>query len=244
MDCKKVSQNIIQGTRDYFKRNNFKKAVIGLSGGIDSSLALVLVTKALGHKNVIGLLLPNIGLSSMENYKHAKQIADYVKVHHITVPINNFIRPFSHLLWKESLFARMNVNARMRAVILYHFANSHNSLVIGTSNKTEMMLGYFTKYGDGAVDIEVIGDLWKTEVFELARYLDIPQEIITKPPTAELYHGHTDEGEIGAPYAEIDKILQQMLQGKKPKGKIAEKIGKLVESNMHKSLPIPTIKIH
>lgn len=100
--------------------------------------------------------------------------------------------------------------ARVRMILLYALANEQEALVLGTGNKTEILTGFFTKHGDGAVDIEVIGECWKTEVFQMATTLDLPRQIATKPPTAELFHGHTDEEELGLSYAELDAILQRM----------------------------------
>ena len=136
----------------------------------------------------------------------------------------------------------MNSASRMRAVLLYNYANTHNALVIGTSNKTEILLGYFTKYGDGAVDIEVIGELFKTDERELARSIGIPEKFITKIPTAELYHGQTDEEELGMAYDELDKILKLYIGGKSiddisDKGfdkKIVKSVIDRVKSNEHK----------
>ena len=144
--------------------------------------------------------------------------------------INDFKKNFDKLEWKQNKIAKMNTASRIRAVILYNYANAHNALVIGTSNKTELKLGYFTKYGDGACDIEVIGDLFKTEVIELSKFLKIPEKIINKVPTAELYHGQTDEAELGASYEEIDKILKN----NKSDSNLSKKIKKRIKDNEHK----------
>ena len=240
----KTYSNLVKGIRQYFKQNSFKKAVIGLSGGIDSTLAAYLVAKAIGSQNLYGIMMPEIGITSKESTDYAKKLAELAGINYLIIPINNFLAPYKrNLKWKESKIAVINTKARTRANILYNYANTHNALVIGTSNKSEMMLGYFTKYGDGACDLEAIGSLYKTEVYKLSRYLKLPKEIIERAPTAELFHGHTDEKELGAPYSEIDKILKQAEAGKKPKGKLAEEILKRIKANEHKTKAVPIIKV-
>ena len=235
---KRTYDRLIKGIRDYFRRNNIKKAVIGLSGGIDSALSLKLVADAIGNKNITALIMPEKGLTKLENVKDAVNLCKELKVSYKIVPINNFLNEFKKIKeWKQNKNALINTKARIRAVLLYNYANTHNAIVIGTSNKTEIALGYFTKYGDGAVDIEVIGDLYKTEVWELAKYLKLPKNIINKTPSAELYHGHTDEEEIGEKYQDIDL----MLKGKKKK---SNKIIELIKKNKHKTEKIPVIKAH
>ena len=250
MDNEKLKQmhnNLVSGLGGYFNKHNAKKAVIGLSGGIDSSLSARLVADAIGKENVYGLIMPLKGLSSEENIKDAIEFCTLNGINYSLVFINDFIKEFKKLNWNQNKVAEMNTASRIRAVILYNYANTHNALVIGTSNKTEIMLGYFTKYGDGAVDIEVIGDLFKTEEKELAKFLKLPEKIITKTPTAELYHGQTDEEELGATYEEIDKILKLYVDGNSKlniieKGFEEEKVEKIfsrIEANKHK-LEVPT----
>ena len=234
-----IYRRIIQEIRKYFQKSGIKKAVIGLSGGIDSSLSAKLVADAIGKENVHGIMMPVKGISSDENIKDSADLCRLIGISHSIVYINEFIKGFEKLEW-QSKIAKMNTSSRIRAVILYHYANTHNALVIGTSNKTEIMLGYFTKYGDGAVDIEVIGDLFKTDELELARYLKIPEKIINKTPTAELYHGQTDEDELGATYEEIDEILKKICNKQPlPKSELTNKIMKRIKDNEHKrNVPI------
>jgi len=242
MDNETLYKKLIIGIRDYFTKSNFKKAVIGLSGGIDSSVSAKLVADALGKENVHGLIMPRKGLSSEENINDAKELCKLIGINYSLVYINDFIDNFEKLKWMQPEITQMNTASRIRAVILYNYANTHKSLVIGTSNKTEILLGYFTKYGDGAVDIEVIGELFKTEEKELAKFLKIPDKIINKVPTAELYHGQTDEEELGATYEEIDKILKLYVNGAselkiKEEGiaeEVVESVIGRVKSNEHK----------
>jgi len=229
----KTYKKLIKGIKSYFKKNNFKKAVIGLSGGIDSALSLKLVSDAIGNKNITALLLPESGLTKKQNVEDSINLCKLLKVNYKIIKINKFLKPFSKL--KQNKLASMNTRARIRAVILYNYANSNNALVIGTSNKTEMILGYFTKYGDGAVDVEVIGSLYKTEVYKLSKYLNLSENFITKAPSAELKQGHTDEDEIGYNYDQIDL----MLKGKKP---MSKKIKDRIKKNKHKTTKVPIIK--
>ncbi|MBW2980360.1 NAD+ synthase [Candidatus Woesearchaeota archaeon] len=239
---KKAYANITEGIRRYFKENNFKRAVIGLSGGIDSSLSAKLVADAIGKENLYGILMPDKGVTSKTSVEHAKLVAESLGIKYSIHPINSFLKPFKKLSWKENHIAIINTKSRIRANILFNYANTHDALVIGTSNKSELLLGYFTKYGDGAIDIEVIGSLWKSEVFEMAKSLGLPDEIINKEPTAELFHGHTDEKELGAKYESIDKILKKLIKGKKPSTKLEKNIARRMKANEHKRKAIPVIK--
>ena len=208
MNNEAVYKKLINGIKDYFNKNNIKKAVVGLSGGIDSSLSAKLVADAIGKENVYGLMMPLKGLSSEEHINDAVDLCKLIGIKYSIIDIKHYLVEFEKVEWKQNRIAEMNTASRIRAVILYNYANTHSALVIGTSNKTEILLGYFTKYGDGAVDIEVIGELFKTEERELAKFLEIPEKIINKTPTAELYHGQTDEEELGISYDDLDKILK------------------------------------
>ena len=251
MDNQAVYKKLIDGIRDYFTKNNAKKAVVGLSGGIDSSLCAKLVADAIGKENVHGLIMPVMGVSSQENIADAVELCKLIGMSYSVVHINRFLEGFEDLEWGQSRIAKMNSASRIRAVLLYNYSNTHNALVIGTSNKTEILLGYFTKYGDGAVDIEVIGELFKTDERELARFIGIPEKIITKTPTAELYHGQTDEGELGVSYDELDKILKLHADGKNSKEiansgfdkKIVDSVLSRVKSNEHKRNMPAVVKI-
>ena len=192
--------------------------------------------------------MPLKGLSSEENIKDAVEFCTLNSINYSLIFINDFIKEFEKLDWKQSKIAEMNIASRIRAVVLYNYANTHNALVIGTSNKTEILLGYFTKYGDGAVDIEVIGELFKTEVKKVAGFLKISEKIINKVPTAELYHGQTDEEELGISYEELDKILKLYEEDNSmlniiEKGFEKEKVDNIfqrIEANKHKR-DMPTV---
>lgn len=248
----KIYENLITKLREYFQKHNFRTGIIGLSGGIDSSVTLKLAVDALGAENVIGVIMPEIGLTKQENIDHAKELAKYLGVTTYYQPINAFIIDFKIVSWKPSELAQMNTRARIRAVLLYSLANTLNSLVLGTSNKSEIMLGYGTKYGDLAADIEVIGDLYKTEVYELARYLKFSDVLINKTPSAELKPNHTDEEDLGATYEELDNVLKKFEQGSSVEELIdrgmnpviIHRTARLMAVNKHKRAMPPTINVH
>lgn len=244
-----IYKMLTSGVRDYFSKYHFKRAVLGVSGGVDSSLTLKIAVDALGPENVTGLILPELGLTKDENITHAKILCQFLKVQQYYQPINNLLTDFVITPWKPNALATMNIKARLRAVLLYSFANTERALVLGTSNKSEILLGYGTKYGDLAADIEVIGDFYKTEVIALADYIGLPPEIVHKTPSAELSLGQTDESEIGAPYKDLDQILLKADLG--PEGCIAhglptalvQMVFRRIEENKHKTELPPVIKV-
>jgi NAD+ synthase len=202
--------NLLNGLKEFFKKINKTKAVLGLSGGIDSAVCLALSVKALGNENITTIFMPDINLTSDESRINAINLAKQFNVKLIEIPINNIENSFkTH--WKRNEIAEMNLKARIRMLILYDYANSNHALVIGTSNKSEIYLGYGTKYGDGASDIMPIGDLYKTEVYKLANLLNLPKEIINRKPSAELKKDQTDEEELGIKYELADKIIEALL---------------------------------
>lgn len=237
-----IYTKIISEIQKFLKTTNLERVVIGVSGGIDSALCLKLLVDALGAPKVTALIMPEKGVTSDENTKHAKTLCEFLKVEHYTIPINKFLMEMIVLPWKLSELAEMNAKARVRMMILYCYANTKNALVIGTSNKTELMLGYGTKYGDMGVDIDIIGDLLKEDVYKLSEHLGLPTEFLEKKPSAELYKGQTDEDELGMSYKEMDSVLRQIergvskedIIGKGISPNVVHKIFRLMELNKHK----------
>lgn len=193
-------------------------AVIGLSGGIDSALTAYLTVEALGADKVLGLLLPEKGISSKQDIDDATEVAKILGIEHKIIDISEVLCSFTSSIPdydKNNLLSNGNLKARTRMCILYYHANLMCRMVVGTGNKTELLLGYFTKYGDGGVDIEPIGGLYKTQVRSLSRFMGVPSGIIEKTPTAGLWQGQTDEKELGVTYEVADKILTMLVDEKK-----------------------------
>ena len=198
--------------RNKVEISNSKGVVIGLSGGIDSCVVAALAVKALGRANVIGYILPSSTTSDQDLYD-ANLIKDELDIETHLLAIGDLHEHFletcarDYLPTEHSELASANLKPRIRMAILYYYATIHQCLVIGTGNKTELSIGYFTKYGDGGVDLLPIGDLYKQDVKEVAKVLQIPQSIIDKDPTAGLFLGQTDEEEIGMSYKILDRLL-------------------------------------
>lgn len=183
-----------------------KRAVIGLSGGLDSALSAYLSAEALGAENVLAVRMP-YRTSSEDSMSDAQKVIDALGLPNLTVPITEMADPMFERFPQMSSGRKGNVMARLRMIILYDQSVEWGGLVMGTSNKTEFLLGYTTIYGDSGVALQPIADLYKTQVRQLARAFDIPGSIIDKPPSADLWAGQTDEGELGFTYADVDQVL-------------------------------------
>jgi NAD+ synthase len=187
-------------------RTGYLRAVVNLSGGIDSAVSCVLAAQALGSENVLALRLP-YKTSSPDSLEHAQLLIDQLKIPSKTIEITDMVDPLIGTHPDMSKNRQGNIMARMRMIISYDQSEDFHGLVIGTGNKTEILLGYSTIFGDSACAINPIGDLYKTQVRQLARALDIPKVIIDKPPSADLWVGQTDEGELGFTYEKVDQLL-------------------------------------
>lgn len=191
---------------DEIAKVGLKRAVIGLSGGIDSALSAYLSAEALGPENVLAVRMPYKS-SSADSLSDAEAMIDALGLASMTVPITEMADPLFARFPDMSDRRKGNIMARLRMTILYDQSVDFGGLVMGTSNKTELLLGYSTVYGDSGVALQPIGDLYKTQIRQLSATLGVPQPVISKPPSADLWAGQTDEGELGFTYAEVDKVL-------------------------------------
>ena len=187
-------------------RSGFSKAVLGLSGGIDSALVCYLAAEALGPENVLAIRMP-YKTSSQDSLDHAQLVIDALKVQSLTLPITDMVDPLIERFTDMDNRRKGNIMARQRMIILFDQSEAFKGLVLGTGNKTEILLGYSTLYGDSACAMNPIGDLYKTQVRQLSKVMGVPQALIDKPPSADLWVGQTDEGELGYTYEEVDKLL-------------------------------------
>ncbi len=202
-----LARKILTGfIKSEITRVGFSRAVINLSGGLDSALSCALAAEALGPENVLALRLP-YRTSSPESLEHAQLVIEQFKVQSETIDITDMVDPFIQRDSQMSDVRKGNVMARARMIILYDQTEVFKGLAVGTSNKTEILLGYSTLWGDSAAAMNPIGDLYKTQARQLARAMDIPAIIIDKPPSADLWVGQTDEDELGFTYEEVDKLL-------------------------------------
>lgn len=214
LNLKEVHNELVEFLRENFKKAGFSKAVLGLSGGIDSALVAYLLRDALGKENVLAIMMPYKS-SNPDSLNHAKLVIEDLKINSKTIEITDMIDAYFKNE-KEATSLRMgNKMARERMSILFDYSSKENALVIGTSNKTEIYLGYSTQFGDSACALNPIGDLYKTNIWDLSRYLKIPNELIEKKPSADLWEGQTDEQEMGLTYKEADQVLYRMLEENK-----------------------------
>ncbi|HUI30977.1 MAG TPA: NAD+ synthase [Candidatus Acidoferrales bacterium] len=213
INSKLVKELLVRFIKDETEKVGFKKLVVGLSGGVDSALSAALASEAIGKENLLCVILPHKS-SSRESVEDAKLLADEFCLRTEIVDITSSA---DALIRREPGMANVrlgNILARIRMIVLYDISARDNALVLGTSNKTELLLGYGTLFGDMAHAINPIGDLYKTQVWQLAKYVGVPEKIVKKKPTADLWAGQTDEGELGYTYQDIDKVLYLLVDQK------------------------------
>lgn len=229
----------------------FQKAVLGLSGGIDSAVSCALAAKAFGPQNVLAVMMPYT-TSHPDSLHHAKLVADMTGVRTRLVPIGDMVDGYLDQESIEDRTRRGNVMARARMIVLYDLSAEERALVIGTSNKTELLLGYSTQFGDGASALNPIGDLYKHQVFQLARQLGIPDPLIDKPPSADLFEGQSDEADLGFTYAQADEALYRMVEQRYSReemiadgfdGDFVDRLSHRVNLNHYKRIPPIIAKI-
>ena len=209
-----VTDILVRFLREELRSAGFARAVIGMSGGIDSAVSAALAVRALGAEEVLAVMMP-YRTSYPDSEAHGRLVAESLNMPTRKIDISAMVDGY---LEQEAVPAGMrcgNVMARARMTILYDMSEEWRGLVIGTSNKTEMLLGYSTLFGDSAHAVNPLGDLYKHHVVQLARYLDLPTEVIDKPPSADLFEGQTDEAELGFSYADADALLMQLVDERK-----------------------------
>ena len=229
-----MKKRIISWIKKQVKASSAKGIVLGLSGGIDSAVVAGLCSKALGRKNVLGLFLPCN--SNSQDLKDARLVARALRIKTKLVDLSPVYKNLLKIFPNAPKLAKNNLKPRLRMLTLYFFANKLNYLVCGTGNKSELSVGYFTKYGDGGADILPIGGLLKRQVRSLARELNIPEPIINKAPTAGLWQGQTDEGEMGITYQDLDDILSRLENRAKQAVSLnkVKRVKKMIEVSAHK----------
>jgi NAD+ synthase len=246
INCSKTRNKITNFIKNYIKKSGLDGAVVAVSGGIDSAVTLQFAVEALGNEKVTAIHMPERDITPANDTSDVMQhcellgvtcnIVDITKILHVMQESLPFFNPEKRIVYG-------NIKSRLRMIISYYFANTYNKIVLGTSNKTEQLTGFFTKYGDGGVDLLPLADLYKTQIRQLAEYLEIPENIIKKPPSPGFFLGHTDEDELGIDYFTLDQILY-LLQMGNTEGEISEKLSlprkqiegviKRVKSNKHK----------
>lgn len=244
---KRVSRKIERFIATYVSNSFAKGVVLGLSGGLDSSVVLRLTVNALSPSRVLGIVMPS-DTTPREDTDHAIELARSVGIKYHRIDISPLLAKYADMM-PEDKKARGNLMARVRMNILYYYANVNGCIVAGTSDKSELMIGYFTKFGDGAADMLPIADLYKTQVRALAKHMGIPEAITEKKSSPRLWDSHLAEEEIGMDYETIDKILYQLVDKKMKPEEVAKKLGippsqvikvkGMIEKSLHKRMTPP-----
>jgi len=243
IDTKIVRELLVRFIKDRMANAGFAKGIVGISGGVDSAAAAALAAEALGKENILGVMLP-YRTSNPNSLEDAGLVIQKTGIRSEVVNISKMVDAYCDENKITDPLRRGNVMARMRMIVLYDLSAREEALVIGTSNKTEILVGYGTQYGDVACAFNPLGDLYKTQIWQLAEELGVPKRIIDKAPSADLWEGQTDEGEIGATYAELDALLFKMIDEQHSDEelvnlgfaeKLIEKVRGLIRKNEFKS---------
>lgn len=239
-----LPDQIAQWLRDQLTGAGKDGFVLGLSGGVDSATAAALAARAVGPQRVLGVLMPCH--SQPEDTRLARQVAEVFAIPTVTVDLTSTYDELMRALPpSDHPLAAANAKPRLRMITLYYLAQTHNYLVLGSGNRTEIQVGYYTKYGDGGVDLLPLGGLYKTQVWELARELGVPQEVIDRPPSAGLWPGQTDEGEMGITYRELDRVLQAIAAGETDRvdPDTLQRVREMIERSAHKRAMPPVFEV-
>ena len=239
-----LSDQIAVWLREYVFSAGAVGFVVGLSGGVDSATASALAVRAVGAERVLAALMPCH--SHPEDATLGQLVADTFSIPTVTVDLTaSYDALTAAFPPSDHRMAAANVKPRLRMITLYYLAQSHNYLVPGSGNKTEIAVGYFTKYGDAGVDLLPLGELYKTEVWEMARELGVPHEVIERPPSAGLWPGQTDEGEMGITYRRLDRVLAAMEAGDRLtiEPAVLEKVERMVARSAHKRAMPPMFEV-
>ncbi|MEK6588040.1 MAG: NAD+ synthase [Chloroflexota bacterium] len=247
-----LARKILTGfIRSETTRAGFERAVVGLSGGVDSALACILAAEALGPQNVLAVRMPYAS-SAPDSFDHAGLIMQQTGVQEKTISVSAAVDTLLAEVPEQEQIRRGNVMARVRMIVLYDQSVEFGGLVIGTGNKTEILLGYTTQYGDAASAINPLGDLYKTQLRQLARAMGVPDVILAKVSTADLWVGQTDEGELGFTYEEVDRLLYLLVDRRRSpeacveagfERRFVERVVELVRRNHFKRVMPPIAKL-
>jgi NAD+ synthase len=234
LDYEKVIEKITRFISGQVRSRKKNGVVVGLSGGIDSSVCVVLASRAIENNKIIGLIMPERGLTPVTDIQNARTLARKLKIKYKEIDIERGKKILLYRSRKDKLSAG-NFSARLRMALLYHYAAINNFLVLGTADKSELMIGYFTKFGDIGADIFPIGELYKSQVKSLAKELQLSQRIVEQPSSPRFWKGQLAEKELGLSYQDIDKILDAYVRNNLKKCELSKRKIKLVTDMIKKS---------
>lgn len=230
---------LIQELHQFAKKTQAERIVVGLSGGMNSAVALCIAARAFGPKKVTALILPEMGVTPHEDIDHARALAQHFgcSVHY--QPINNFLVDYHFITWENNMDAFELLKTRVRSTLIHHYAESMGAMILGTASKSDLALGLGVKDGEFIGGLHILGDLYKSEVLELGRWIGLPEELFDKPASRHLLPHQTDEDDLSGPWPKIDEILKKLSEGGDPQALIEKgmdsllvhKIVRLLEQN-------------